>query len=197
MLASFAKLLQLAQDDPGLYLAGIKSYGRAPTFLMITGYEQVRSIAADIAGDRPSASNWKLAQDDPGLYLAGIKSYGRSADLPHDHRLRTGPVDRGRHRRRSRIRRARRTGASGDRRLHAVARSKAVTPLQNAAAVLPLPASTPVACRTPRPRPSERPAAGAPEVMPGRQVRAVLSLGTTQTLAWVPGHVQTERGGGD
>jgi hypothetical protein len=29
----------------------MKSYGRAPTFLMIAGYEQVRSIAADIAGD--------------------------------------------------------------------------------------------------------------------------------------------------
>ena len=39
---------KLVQDDSGLYLAGIKSYGRAPTFLMITGYEQVRSIAADI-----------------------------------------------------------------------------------------------------------------------------------------------------
>ena len=37
----------------------MKSYGRAPTFLMITGYEQVRSIAADIAGDAtpPSVSN--------------------------------------------------------------------------------------------------------------------------------------------
>jgi hypothetical protein len=42
---------ELAQDEPGLYLAGMKSYGRAPTFLMITGYEQVRSIATDIAGD--------------------------------------------------------------------------------------------------------------------------------------------------
>ena len=37
------------------YLAGIKSYGRAPTFLMMTGYEQVRSIAADIAGDKEAA----------------------------------------------------------------------------------------------------------------------------------------------
>jgi Pyridine nucleotide-disulphide oxidoreductase len=33
---------ELVQDDAGFYLAGIKSYGRAPTFLMITGYEQVR-----------------------------------------------------------------------------------------------------------------------------------------------------------
>ena len=43
---------ELAQDEPGFYFAGMKSYGRAPTFLMLTGYEQVRSIAADIAGDR-------------------------------------------------------------------------------------------------------------------------------------------------
>ena len=38
---------ELAQAEPGFYFAGMKSYGRAPTFLMLTGYEQVRSIAAD------------------------------------------------------------------------------------------------------------------------------------------------------
>ncbi|MGE5151030.1 MAG: NAD(P)-binding domain-containing protein, partial [Rhodospirillaceae bacterium] len=37
---------ELAQPEPGFYLAGMKSYGRAPTFLMMTGYEQVRSIVA-------------------------------------------------------------------------------------------------------------------------------------------------------
>ena len=42
---------ELAHPEPGFYFAGMKSYGRAPTFLMITGYEQVRSIAADLAGD--------------------------------------------------------------------------------------------------------------------------------------------------
>lgn len=45
----------LAQPDAGFYLAGTKSYGRAPTFLLATGYEQVRSIAAALAGDRASA----------------------------------------------------------------------------------------------------------------------------------------------
>ena len=40
---------ELAQPEPGFYFAGMKSYGRAPTFLMLTGYEQVRSIVADIA----------------------------------------------------------------------------------------------------------------------------------------------------
>jgi thioredoxin reductase len=51
---------ELAQAEPGFYFAGMKSYGRAPTFLMITGYEQVRSIVADIAGDRQAAERVEL-----------------------------------------------------------------------------------------------------------------------------------------
>ena len=45
----------LRHPDDGFYLAGMKSYGRAPTFLLATGYEQVRSIAAALAGDRAAA----------------------------------------------------------------------------------------------------------------------------------------------
>ncbi|WP_336707357.1 FAD-dependent oxidoreductase [Oerskovia sp. USHLN155] len=45
----------LQHPDDGFYLAGMKSYGRAPTFLLATGYEQVRSIAAALAGDRAAA----------------------------------------------------------------------------------------------------------------------------------------------
>jgi hypothetical protein len=51
---------ELAQPEPGFYFAGMKSYGRAPTFLMMTGYEQVRSIMADIAGDREAAERVEL-----------------------------------------------------------------------------------------------------------------------------------------
>ena len=40
-----------ASREPGLYLVGMKSYGRAPTFLALTGYEQVRSVASALAGD--------------------------------------------------------------------------------------------------------------------------------------------------
>jgi hypothetical protein len=58
---------ELIQDDPGFYLAGIKSYGRAPTFLMITSYEQVRSIAADLAGDREAAERVKLELPETGV----------------------------------------------------------------------------------------------------------------------------------
>ena len=58
---------ELAQAEPGFYLAGMKSYGRAPTFLMITGYEQVRSIAADIAGDREAAEHVELVLPETGV----------------------------------------------------------------------------------------------------------------------------------
>jgi hypothetical protein len=58
---------ELAQAEPGFYFAGMKSYGRAPTFLMITGYEQVRSIAADIAGDRSAAERVELVLPETGV----------------------------------------------------------------------------------------------------------------------------------
>jgi thioredoxin reductase len=58
---------ELAQDEPGFYIAGMKSYGRAPTFLMITGYEQVRSITADIAGDREAAERVELVLPETGV----------------------------------------------------------------------------------------------------------------------------------
>jgi hypothetical protein len=62
---------ELAQDEPRLYLAGMKSYGRAPTFLMITGYEQVRSIAADIAGDKEAAERVELELPETGVCTRG------------------------------------------------------------------------------------------------------------------------------
>src|SRR5215207_6639473 len=58
---------ELAQPEPGFYFAGMKSYGRAPTFLMLTGYEQVRSIAADIAGDRAAAERVELVLPETGV----------------------------------------------------------------------------------------------------------------------------------
>ena len=58
---------ELAQDEPGFYFAGMKSYGRAPTFLMLTGYEQVRSIVADIVGDRAAAERVELVLPETGV----------------------------------------------------------------------------------------------------------------------------------
>ncbi len=58
---------ELAQPEPGLYLVGMKSYGRAPTFLALTGYEQVRSVAAALTGDHEAAARVELTLPDTGV----------------------------------------------------------------------------------------------------------------------------------
>jgi hypothetical protein len=57
----------LRQPEAGFYLAGMKSYGRAPNFLMLTGYEQVRSIACALTGDVESARNVQLVLPPTGV----------------------------------------------------------------------------------------------------------------------------------
>src|SRR5262249_20203476 len=57
----------LAPPPPGLYLVGRKSYGRAPTFLAMTGYEQVRSVVAELAGDHQAAARTELVLPDTGV----------------------------------------------------------------------------------------------------------------------------------
>lgn len=58
---------ELSHAEPGFYTVGIKSYGRAPTFLMATGYEQVRSIAAFLAGDVEAAHDVRLELPETGV----------------------------------------------------------------------------------------------------------------------------------
>lgn len=58
---------ELSHPEEGFFLAGMKSYGRAPTFLALTGYEQVRSIAAHLAGDHESASRVELVLPETGV----------------------------------------------------------------------------------------------------------------------------------
>ncbi|WP_327113627.1 NAD(P)-binding domain-containing protein [Streptomyces sp. NBC_01341] len=58
---------ELSHPETGVYVAGMKSYGRAPTFLAMTGYEQVRSVAAAIAGDLESADRVELALPETGV----------------------------------------------------------------------------------------------------------------------------------
>jgi thioredoxin reductase len=48
-------IAELAHPEAGYVIVGMKSYGRAPTFLLATGYHQVRSVAAALAGDRAGA----------------------------------------------------------------------------------------------------------------------------------------------
>lgn len=59
--------VELAHPEPGFYIAGMKSYGRAPTFLLATGHEQVRSIVAEIAGDHEAARRVELALPETGV----------------------------------------------------------------------------------------------------------------------------------
>jgi hypothetical protein len=58
---------ELAHPEQDLYLVGAKSYGRAPTFLAMTGYEQTRSVAAALAGDREAAERVELTLPESGV----------------------------------------------------------------------------------------------------------------------------------
>ncbi len=58
---------ELSHPEEGVYLVGMKSYGRAPTFLAMTGYEQVRSVAAALAGDHEAAARVELTLPETGV----------------------------------------------------------------------------------------------------------------------------------
>jgi hypothetical protein len=60
-----ADLLQ--HPESGFYIAGVKSYGRAPTFLLLVGYEQVRSIVATLTGDVEGARSVELTLPETGV----------------------------------------------------------------------------------------------------------------------------------
>lgn len=67
---------ELSHPESGLYTVGVKSYGRAPTFLMTTGFEQVRSVVAAIAGDMEAADRVELELPETGV--CGIGAGGAS-----------------------------------------------------------------------------------------------------------------------
>jgi hypothetical protein len=58
---------ELAHPEPGFYAIGAKSYGRAPNFLMATGYEQARSVVAALAGDLAAADDVQLELPETGV----------------------------------------------------------------------------------------------------------------------------------
>lgn len=73
---------ELAQRESGLYLAGMKSYGRAPSSLALTGFGQTRSIVAEIAGDQEFAARVGLALLESGACCAPASAApGPAADL--------------------------------------------------------------------------------------------------------------------
>jgi thioredoxin reductase len=58
---------ELSHPEPQFFIVGMKSYGRAPTFLTLTGYEQVRSIVAALCGDWEAAHNVELVLPETGV----------------------------------------------------------------------------------------------------------------------------------
>lgn len=58
---------ELSHPEANFYIVGMKSYGRAPTFLMLTGYEQVRSIVAALVGDWDAARHVELVLPETGV----------------------------------------------------------------------------------------------------------------------------------
>lgn len=73
---------ELQQPESGFYLAGMKAYGRAPTFLLLTGYEQVRSIAAALAGDRAASERVELVLPETGVCSGAPDSTAASCCEP-------------------------------------------------------------------------------------------------------------------
>jgi thioredoxin reductase len=62
---------ELAHPEPDFYIVGMKSYGRAPTFLLATGYEQARSVVAQLAGDFAAAARVELNLPETGVCSVG------------------------------------------------------------------------------------------------------------------------------
>jgi thioredoxin reductase len=62
---------ELAHPEPDFYAIGVKSYGRAPTFLLATGYEQARSVVAALAGDWAAARDVQLELPETGVCNGG------------------------------------------------------------------------------------------------------------------------------
>ena len=67
----------------------MKSYGRAPTFLLATGYEQVRSVVAALAGDWEAARDVQLDLPETGVCSSNLAEAQEAAGRPgHRHQRR-------------------------------------------------------------------------------------------------------------
>jgi hypothetical protein len=75
----------------------MKSYGRAPTFLLLTGYEQVRSVVAALTGDLAAAREVRLTLPETGVCSsdgsdgAGCGPDGCAVPVAQPIALTTGP----------------------------------------------------------------------------------------------------------
>jgi thioredoxin reductase len=83
---------ELRQPEQDFYIVGMKSYGRAPTFLMLTGYEQVRSVACALTGDLEGARDVRLVLPETGVCsLDTVAPEGSPCCGPTPVTLRVGP----------------------------------------------------------------------------------------------------------
>jgi len=89
---------ELKHPEKDFYIAGMKSYGSAPTFLTLTGYEQVRSIACALTGDMEGARAVRLVLPETGVCSSttltdrGVACCGGSAAEPSDAACCTSPA---------------------------------------------------------------------------------------------------------
>jgi thioredoxin reductase len=79
---------ELAQPEPGYFIVGMKSYGRASTFLLATGHEQARSVVAALDGDWTAAREVQLDLPETGVCSATVAAkaltdrLGLGPDIP-------------------------------------------------------------------------------------------------------------------
>jgi len=71
---------ELTHPELGYYAIGVKSYGRAPTFLLATGYEQARSVVAALAGDWEAARDVQLHLPETGVCSSTLALDGAEAE---------------------------------------------------------------------------------------------------------------------
>lgn len=89
---------ELRHPEKDFYIVGSKSYGRAPTFLMATGYEQVRSIVAYLDGDKESAEKVELNLPQTGVCSSnnvGNSSSSSQCCVPEETHSNTAQVSGG------------------------------------------------------------------------------------------------------
>ena len=75
---------ELRHPEKDFYIVGSKSYGRAPTFLMTTGYEQVRSVVAHLDGDFEAAKRVELDLPETGVCSTDNSSEEACCEQPDD-----------------------------------------------------------------------------------------------------------------
>lgn len=73
---------ELKQPEKDFFILGMKSYGRAPTFLLATGYEQARSVVAAIAGDLAAARLVQLELPETGVCTSALPDSAGDCAVP-------------------------------------------------------------------------------------------------------------------